>query len=765
MKFPVEMIRKNQHLNNTYKPELFDLSEKSGAARLAEIIRDHPGLTVFDEIESQLRDLIKLKNPTRKLTDAEYNRLISEHIGTTPMDEYGLWAYYPWSNRLVHLLGEKEFVLLRTSRNIYKITPEERDILATKKIGVIGLSVGQSVALTSAMERICGEIRLADFDVLELTNLNRIRTGIHNLNLPKVYAVAREISEIDPYIKVVCYEKGLTEENMDAFFLEGGKLDLLIEESDGFDIKIISRHKARSLQVPVIMEASDRCMVDVERFDLEPDRPILHGLVDHLDIAKLKSLTTNEEKIPYMLDVLGIDTCSTRLKASMLEIEQTINTWPQLASAVAMGGGITTDVSRRIMLNQYKGSGRFHVDVEELIGDKKTIVPAIERPAEADIKLDKLEKIIPATEASADDIALSLKDAEAIVNAACLAPSGGNTQPWRWFYQNKQLHLVNPYDGNHNFLGYDNLSLYVAHGAATENIIRRSQQMGMDVTYELFPQAQAKDLVATFHFHTKGSKSSSEASYDLSLAEAIGTRHTNRILGKREPLEQTALDKLSGLVPSGAVKFFTSDEELALIADVLGETDRIRLLEKDGHRDFVNEIRWTGKDAVESRDGIDIHTLDITPTELAGLNVARSPEIIERIKAWGGGGAFKKLTVKSIDAASAFGVVYMPDSSHKSFFEGGRLVERLWLGATSAGIAFQPVSASVFIYENLLRGHAKGISTDGQKQLHDLRPRYEKALQVREGFTPVFLFRLSKAGEPDVKSLRKPLSEMFKFAG
>ncbi len=64
---------------------------------------------------------------------------------------------------------------------------------------------------------------------------------------------------------------------MDDFFTGNGKLDLLVEESDGFDIKILSRYKARDLKIPVIMEASDRCMVDVERFDLEPNRSILHG--------------------------------------------------------------------------------------------------------------------------------------------------------------------------------------------------------------------------------------------------------------------------------------------------------------------------------------------------------------------------------------------------------------------------------------------------------------------------------------------------------
>ena len=38
------------------------------------------------------------------------------------------------------------------------------------------------------------------------------------------------------------------------------------------------------------MDTSDRGMLDIERFDLEPERSIFHGLVEHLDIAKSKNL-------------------------------------------------------------------------------------------------------------------------------------------------------------------------------------------------------------------------------------------------------------------------------------------------------------------------------------------------------------------------------------------------------------------------------------------------------------------------------------------
>ena len=53
--------------------------------------------------------------------------------------------------------------------------------------------------------------------------------------------------------------------------------DLLIDESDSLDIKILVRERAKHFHVPVMMETSDRGMVDVERFDLEPERQILHG--------------------------------------------------------------------------------------------------------------------------------------------------------------------------------------------------------------------------------------------------------------------------------------------------------------------------------------------------------------------------------------------------------------------------------------------------------------------------------------------------------
>ena len=350
--------------NADYRPVFFYLNKKIDRISLEKLVAAGD-IFVFDELHSQVKELMKSRNVALQLTNEQCSELAQKHIGDNP-DEYGVWVYYPWSSKVVHLLDKEEFIELRTSRNQYKITREEQEFLATKTIGIIGLSVGQSIALTIAMERTCGRLRLADMDTIDLSNLNRLRTGVSNIGLKKTIVAAREIMELDPYLDVALYSDGITKDNMNDFFTKDGKLDLLVEVCDGIDIKILSRFKARELQIPVVMDTNDRGMLDVERFDLEPQRPLLHGLAAGLEPGTIEQMTP-QEKMPVILKIVGADTLSSRMKRSMGELGKTISTWPQLASSVVLGGAMTTDVCRRIFLNEFKDSGRYYIDFDELI--------------------------------------------------------------------------------------------------------------------------------------------------------------------------------------------------------------------------------------------------------------------------------------------------------------------------------------------------------------------------------------------------------------
>jgi hypothetical protein len=355
-------------LNIGYLPVFFRIRSHTDRQALQKLMESNPAIVVFDAIEGQLTELMKAANPTQRLSAGDLADAVKKHLGGVPPEEYGVWVYYPWSGRLVHILDEKEFIELRTSRNLYKITREEREILSKQKIGVIGLSVGQSIAVTMAMERTFGEIRLADFDTLELTNMNRIRTGLHNLGVSKVMLAAREIAEIDPFLKVVCFTEGITEDNIDDFLLKDGRLNILVDECDSLDVKIYARVRAKAHRIPVVMDTSDRGMVDIERFDLEPERQIFHGLISEFAPAAIRAMAP-QERMNLVLSIIGKETLSERAGLSLSEVGKTITTWPQLASSVALGGATGTDICRRILLNQLHASGRYYVDLQKIISN------------------------------------------------------------------------------------------------------------------------------------------------------------------------------------------------------------------------------------------------------------------------------------------------------------------------------------------------------------------------------------------------------------
>lgn len=324
-------------------------------------------MQVCDRIREQIAGLVQSRRPAVRLSRAEREEAVDAHLAGVPEDRYGAWVWYPWSRRLVHLLDRDEFVELRTDRNRDKITREERDRLGAARVGVVGLSAGHAIALALALERCCGELRLADRDALELSNLNRVRAGVHEIGLAKVVLAARAIAEVDPFLPVDCCPEGVDAGNVDAFLLAGGRLDLVFDECDSLDVKLLLRERARCAGIPVLMATGERGMLDIERFDLEPDRPLLHGLVGDLDSERLRHLS-GPEKVPHVLTILGgPESLPARARESLGQVGRTIETWPQLASAVILNSSIAADVSRRILLGELRSSGRYRVDLEALI--------------------------------------------------------------------------------------------------------------------------------------------------------------------------------------------------------------------------------------------------------------------------------------------------------------------------------------------------------------------------------------------------------------
>ncbi len=765
------MLKNQAHLYSstsdklTYTPQFFRLNAPEGKQTFNQFLTEGKVSVIYDEIRSQLQELIKSQNPSIKIKADEYEAHITRHLNGTDINDYGVWVYYPWSRSLVHLLDEDEFVEVRTNRNQYKITREEQALLKQKKIGIVGLSVGQSIALTIAMERICGELRLADFDIAELSNLNRLRTGLHNMGINKTVIAAREIAEIDPYIKVKLYHDGLTPQNMDDFFTADGKLDLFIEVCDGLDIKIESRYKARELQIPVVMDTNDRGMLDVERFDLEPNRAILHGLADGLDPTNIKGLT-NEEKIPFILKMVGAETISTRLKASMMEVEQSINTWPQLASSVVLGGALTTDVCRRILLDQYHESGRYYVDLDELVGDKNIENTKVKAPLsvnpysplqQSDL-FNTIDKYF--TAANSDGIGITDEQLDKIVDAVLSTPSAGNNQPWKWVYHNSTLFLFHDKYRSWSWGDYYEMGSHMALGAALENLHLQAAALNLADHIKLFPITNNHELIAAIKF----SKATSTNIEGSDLAEYLFSRSTNRKLGPRQKIDVGFFENLKNTISEFdkiSVYYTDDDNQLDELGEIIAECDKVRLLNELGHDEFYHEIRWNKEQAEQTRDGVEVAAVDITLGDIAGLNVAKDWNAVELLAKWKKGNAFKKMSLKSVKSASALIIFTIPEFTHEMLLNAGSAVQKAWIYANKEGISVHPMLSPAFFFNRLTHGNGIDMHADVVDNLQHLRERFLNIFPLKANEKEVFVMKVSKAEPMGTKSLRKNKNEMF----
>lgn len=330
--------------------------------RLRDVCRD-AGIALIDTVDRQLMELAAVRLPG---APAERRQAWARDRLAEAEDpaSYGVWVHLPWASRIVHLLGPDEYHEVVTNRNRDKITLEEQARLRTKRIGVIGLSVGGEAAVTLAQEHLCGEMVLADFDPLDLSNLNRLGAGIDELGANKARVVARRIGRIDPYLDLTLYEDGVTGGNLDDV-LSG--LDLLLEECDDLPMKYRIRREARRRNIDVVYAGDERGFLSVEPYGQRPDLAPFHGRVGEPPPPR-GGFPTELSFFRALSEWLGgWEAISERSRRSLRQVGETLCGYPQLASEARFAAGQVGHVARRLLLGERLAPFLGHVDLADLL--------------------------------------------------------------------------------------------------------------------------------------------------------------------------------------------------------------------------------------------------------------------------------------------------------------------------------------------------------------------------------------------------------------
>lgn len=288
---------------------------------------------------------------------ADWRQIENYNVPTT-----SVFVYYPWRNSILITHGKDIFNAIKYTRNNYKINSSEQLELLAKTVGVVGLSVGCSIVKTLVMEGICGKVKIADYDTLDLSNTNRIDWGVFDVGKSKIELVYRWIKESNPFIEVEIFSDGVNEVNAESFFGKSNTdLDLVIDECDSIRIKILLRQYAKRNEIPLVMHTSDRGMLDIENYSLEKEySSYLMNFVDYSE----EELKLNVGRI--IAEFCEIGNASDRSIYSFTEIGKSISSWPQLAEDVVSGAGNTANVVRRILLGEELISQRAYINCDNL---------------------------------------------------------------------------------------------------------------------------------------------------------------------------------------------------------------------------------------------------------------------------------------------------------------------------------------------------------------------------------------------------------------
>jgi molybdopterin/thiamine biosynthesis adenylyltransferase len=729
----------------TYRPLLLDAGSPHTPAALIALAAD-PAVVVVDEVAGQLEQLVRGRAPGEQLSGARCRDAVERLLEGHEPAAFGTWAYYPWSRRLVHVLPAPLHHELRLDRNRYAITEEEQRRLAGLRVGVAGLSVGRAVVSTMAHEGIGGELRLADFDVLDLSNLNRVAGGLADLGVSKVVLAAREVAELDPYVRVLAYPRGVHERTI-AEFVAGA--DVIVDECDDLEMKVRLREHARAARRPVVMATSHRGMLDVERFDLEPDRALFHGLLGDVTSAELGGLTT-KQKVPYVIRILDPASLTERAAASLVEVKESVSTWPQLASDVALGGAMVANAVRRIALGGFTASGRFFADLDDLTADGRQ-APLMPAPAHRQAQAVQAPPRMPR---SASGASPEPEEIRFIVACASSAPSGGNMQPWRFEAQGHVIRAwIDP--PRSSLLDFRDRAALLALGAALEAATIGARALGFEpVAQPVAADGPVWELALERRTRAR----------DEEAVEVLWQRCCNRRTGSTRPIPEAQLARLARLARRGAPldTSVVAGDALAELGAALGALDRVRFLSPRLRRDLMGELRFTAQEAHASRDGIDVASLELDPADLAAMDVLRTGAGMDFLARLDRGRGLGNASRDAFAASAGAIVLRAVAVDRAALVDAGRGLMRLWIEATRRRLAIHPWG-SPFLFQRLLED---GDSLDGWEHtaLTHAAAAFERVVGLDSDRPVLLVLRVSQGDPPSVRSLRRPVDDVLAFA-
>lgn len=334
-----------------------------------------------------------------------------------------------------------------------------------------------------------------------------------------------------------------------------------------------------------------------------------------------------------------------------------------------------------------------------------------------------------------------------IIAGSIYAPSGDNSQPWRFEIDKDIVTIFNLPDQDLTLYNFEQRGSYVAHGALIETmaIIAAEEGCRFEVTY--FPEGVASDCVARLVF-------SSTPRVAHPFYSFIRSRATNRKRYGKTPLSPEQRTALFSAVPAPMKLTLVEDVvKKQALATALTVNERLLLENKILHDFLFTHIRWNEAEEKKYKSGLYAKTLELAPPKLFMFKLCRNWSLLQILNKLGLSKLIAKDNASVFAASPALGAVTIEQASPKAFVEAGRAIQRLWLTATSLGLGFQPVTALPYLAQRVSAGAGSAFTSGQEEMIRQADAEVRRALNIATE-TIAMSFRVGQSTAPSAFSSR-----------
>lgn len=340
-----------------------------------------------------------------------------------------------------------------------------------------------------------------------------------------------------------------------------------------------------------------------------------------------------------------------------------------------------------------------------------------------------------------------------VLKYGVMAPSGDNSQPWRFVLHNDLLEIYNIPDKDNPVLNFMQSGSLIAHGALIKNIQIASSNFNLYPEISIFPKGGDSDLVASILF-----KNIDHSINPHQLFSFLEKRSTNRRFYENKKLREEDMNFLISSEDNNDIffNFIKTDKEKTEAARAASSAEVV-ILENDLlHEYLFKDVMWTGKQEKKERHGLYIKTMEFNPVQKFLFRLAGNKKII-RIARMINFPKFIASEDTKLYASGAFlGALSIKDFTKENFIKVGMRMQEIWLKATSLGLSFQPICAILFLGNKKLFEKDK-FNAISEKHGALVDFHYKQIVNVfgiKDCF-PLMMFRIGYAKDPSARSSRK----------